>query len=140
MQMSGFGGLVVSMLASGTQDCRFAPGRRRQIFSGEKFLSMPSFGSEVKPFAPCRRFVACKRSLNGVKITRPFSHTVPPFAIGSAHVDEDMEASGGESGKNLKAGESYGKLPLRTCLECSVPESYWLPYWAVVPAKTGPKG
>jgi hypothetical protein len=28
-------------------------------FSGEKILSIPSFGREVKPFAPCRRFAAC---------------------------------------------------------------------------------
>jgi hypothetical protein len=55
---SGFGGLVVSMLASG-----FKPGRSRRIFSGEKILSMPSFGREVKPFAPCRKFAACKRTL-----------------------------------------------------------------------------
>jgi hypothetical protein len=45
---SGFGGLVVSMLASGTQDCGFAPNRSCQIFSGEKILSMPSFRREVK--------------------------------------------------------------------------------------------
>jgi hypothetical protein len=32
-------------------------------FSGEKILSMPSFGREVKPFAPCRRFAACQRIL-----------------------------------------------------------------------------
>jgi hypothetical protein len=43
---SGFGGLVVSMLASGTQDRGFKPGRR--IFSGVKILSMPFFGREVK--------------------------------------------------------------------------------------------
>jgi hypothetical protein len=24
---------------------------------------MPSFGREVKPFAPCRRFAACQRTL-----------------------------------------------------------------------------
>jgi hypothetical protein len=36
-QKSGFGGLVVSMLASDTKDRGFAP-----------------FGSKVKPFAPCR--------------------------------------------------------------------------------------
>jgi hypothetical protein len=58
-----FGGLVVSILASGTQDRRFAPGQSRHNFSGEKILSMPSFGREVKPFAPCRRFVACQRTL-----------------------------------------------------------------------------
>jgi hypothetical protein len=28
-------------------------------FSGEKILSVPSFGREVKSFAPCRRFAAC---------------------------------------------------------------------------------
>jgi hypothetical protein len=33
---SGFGGLVVSMLAPGTQNRGFAPGRSRRIFSGEK--------------------------------------------------------------------------------------------------------
>jgi len=31
-------------------------------FSGEKFLSTPSFGGEVKPSAPCRKFMACKRT------------------------------------------------------------------------------
>ena len=33
-------------------------------FQGEKFLSTPSFGGEVKPSVPCRSFTACKRSLN----------------------------------------------------------------------------
>jgi ABC-type uncharacterized transport system permease subunit len=49
------GGLVVSMLASGTQDCGFEP----SDFSSEKIFSMPSFGGEVKPSVPCRRFAAC---------------------------------------------------------------------------------
>ena len=33
-------------------------------FLGRKILSTPSFGGEVKPSVPCRRFAACKRSLN----------------------------------------------------------------------------
>ena len=33
---SGFGGLVVSMLASGTQDRGFDPGRSRRIFRAKK--------------------------------------------------------------------------------------------------------
>jgi hypothetical protein len=45
---SGFGGLGVSMLASGTQDCGFAPDRSRRIFPSGKIHSMPSFGGEVK--------------------------------------------------------------------------------------------
>jgi hypothetical protein len=39
-------------------------GRSRPIFQGEKIPSTPSFGGEVKPSVPCRRFTACKRSLN----------------------------------------------------------------------------
>jgi hypothetical protein len=59
----GYGGLVVTMLASGTQDRGFEPGRSRRVFSDEKIHSMPSFGGEVKPSVPCRRFAACKRTL-----------------------------------------------------------------------------
>jgi hypothetical protein len=55
----GFGGLVVSMLTSVTQVRGFKPGRSSRIFAGEKILSMPSFGGEVKPSVPCRRFAAC---------------------------------------------------------------------------------
>ena len=51
----GFGGLVVSMLASGTQVCGLD-------FSDEKILSMPSPGGEVKESVPCPSFAACKRT------------------------------------------------------------------------------
>jgi hypothetical protein len=40
---SGFGGLGVCMLASGTQDHGFAPYRSRRIFLAGKIHSMPSF-------------------------------------------------------------------------------------------------
>jgi hypothetical protein len=46
-----FGGLVVSMLASGTQDRGFRSRPKPSDFSGETFLSMSSFGREVEPFA-----------------------------------------------------------------------------------------
>jgi hypothetical protein len=52
-----------SVLAFGTQVRRFKPGRSRRIFRGEKILSTHSFGGEVKPSVPCRRFAACERSL-----------------------------------------------------------------------------
>jgi len=58
-----------------------------RIFQGEKILSTPSFGGEVKLSVPCHRFAGCKRSLNVMcKLAfrhnyRPiFSPTVPPFA------------------------------------------------------------
>jgi hypothetical protein len=62
--ISGFGGLAVSVMASGTQVRGFKPGRIRRNFKGGKILSTPFFGREVKPWVPCRRFAACKRSLN----------------------------------------------------------------------------
>ena len=52
-----------SVLAFGTQVRGFKPDRSRRIFKGEKILSTASFGGEVKPSVPCRRFAACKRSL-----------------------------------------------------------------------------
>jgi hypothetical protein len=43
--VSGFGGLVVSVLAPGTQDRGFKPGRRRRIFRAKKSLArLPSEG------------------------------------------------------------------------------------------------
>ena len=53
-----------SVLAFGTQVRGSKPNRSRWIFQGEKTLSTPSFGGEVKPSVSCRRFTACKRSLN----------------------------------------------------------------------------
>jgi hypothetical protein len=42
------------VLSFGTQVRGFKPGRSRRDFSGEKILSTPSFGGEVKPSVPCR--------------------------------------------------------------------------------------
>ena len=71
----------------------------------QKILSTPSFGGEVKPSAPCRRFAACKRSLNlrgslnlGKNYRTSFSPTVPPFAARISRVVADVQAPGGESG------------------------------------------
>ena len=57
-----------TVLAFRTQVRGSKPGRSRRIFKGEKILSTPSFGGEVKPSVLCRRFAACKRSLNGVEV------------------------------------------------------------------------
>jgi len=42
--------------------------------------------------------------------------------------------------EHLKAGESNGKLPPRSCPGCSVPEPYRSHDWALVPAKPGLQG
>ena len=53
-----------SVLAFSSQVRGFKHGRSRWIFRAKEILSTPSFGGEVKPSVPCRRFAACKRSLN----------------------------------------------------------------------------
>jgi hypothetical protein len=57
----GFGGLVVSMLASVTEGRGFKPGRSPSIFMDEK-TSLSSSGGEVKESVPCPSFAACKRT------------------------------------------------------------------------------
>ena len=77
-----------SVLAFGAQVRGFKTGRSLRIFKGEKILSTPSFGGEVKPSVPCRRFAACKRSLElrGSQILDEICHNisrarrVPPSA------------------------------------------------------------
>ena len=104
-----------SMLPLSTQVRGFKPGRSRQDFSGGKILSTPSFGGEVKPSVPCRRFAACKRSLNETwrstfrQNYRPtFSPTVPPFAARISHVVwtwrrkwECLKITGGDKGHTI---------------------------------------
>jgi len=83
----------------------------RGIFKGKKILSTPSFGGEVKPSVPCRRFAACKRSpkwrgsRHFGKITR--QHSRPQFPLpppGISHVVAYVEAPGGEKWEHLKSG------------------------------------
>jgi hypothetical protein len=56
-------------------------------FSGKQILSMPSFGGEVKPSVPCRRFAACKKKTYNFRGCRDcrlnlighFSPIIPSF-------------------------------------------------------------
>jgi hypothetical protein len=67
-KQSGFGGLAVSLLASCTQVRGFKPGLSLRIFRGDKILSMSSFGGEVKPPVPYRRFGHVKEPSNYVEV------------------------------------------------------------------------
>ena len=93
-----------SVLAFGTQVRGFKPGRSRRIFRGEKILSTPSFEGEIKPSVPCRRFAACKRSLNIsgsrnlCKITGQFHAQNSTFVARISRVVADVQAPDGESG------------------------------------------
>jgi hypothetical protein len=60
---SGFGGLGVACWPLVPKFAGSNLAEAVKIFQGEKILSTTSFGGEVKPSVPCRRFAACKRSL-----------------------------------------------------------------------------
>ena len=76
------------MLASGIRVRGFKPGRSRRIFRGEKILSMPSFGGEVKPLSLVVNLRHVKEPKSDVdvatlgKILGNFSPIVPPSVAG----------------------------------------------------------
>jgi len=139
---NGFGGLGVSVLAFGTQVRGFKPGRSRRIFKGEKILSTPFFGGEVKSFVSCHRFATCKKSLElrGSRIlgqicqniSRPI-RVLPSAAGGLSHHRtwrHLAEKVGTSKGREKQWQPTPKNLP-----GYSVPEPYWSPDWALVPAK-----
>jgi len=103
---SCFSGLDVACWPLEPKVGGFKPCRSHRIFQGEKILSTPSFGREVKPWVPCRRFTACKISPEcyvevghlQAKFTGHFSpHIVPPLA---ARISR--KTTSGECWKHLK--------------------------------------
>jgi hypothetical protein len=83
-----FGGLEVACWPLIPKFAGSNPAEAVGFFRAKKILSKPSFGGEIKPSVPCRRFTACKRSLNATwksgisgKIHRPFlAHKIPLLA------------------------------------------------------------
>jgi len=80
----------VSVPAFGTRIRGFHTGPKPTDFSGEKFLSASSFGGELKPSVPCRKFTAYKgtqkvtwKSPLSAKFSANFSPIVPPSAAGA---------------------------------------------------------
>ena len=63
-RLTGFGGLEVACWPLVPKFAGSNPTETVPFFQGEKILSMPFFGGEVKPSVPCSTFAACKRSLN----------------------------------------------------------------------------
>ena len=62
--VSDFGGLGVACWPLVPKFAGSNPAEAVGFLGAKKILSTPSFGREVKPWVPCRRFTACKISLN----------------------------------------------------------------------------
>jgi hypothetical protein len=142
MFLNGFGGLGVSVLAFGTQARGFKHGRSHRIFKGEKILSTPSFGGEVKLSVPCRRFVAYKRSLDlrGIRILGRICRNIscprriPPSATRGLLCRRAWRHLAEKVGTSKGGGKQWQPTP-KNLPGCSVPEPYRSPAWALVPAK-----
>ena len=61
--MIGFGGLEVACWPLVPKFAGSNPAEAVGFLRAKKIFNTPSFGGEVKPSVPCRRFAACKRSL-----------------------------------------------------------------------------
>ena len=134
-----------SVLAFSTHVRGFKPGRSLRIFRVKKILSTPSFGGEVKPSVSCRRFAACKRSLNLCgsanlgkitgQISRPQFHLSLLVSLASLRTYRHLVAKVGTS----KGGGKQWQTTPRTCPGCSVPEPHRSHHWALVPASPASK-
>jgi hypothetical protein len=141
----GFRGLGVACWPLVPKFAGSNPAEAVGFLRAKKILSTPSFGGEVKPSVPCRRFVGCKRTLNGAEVI--ISAKLPDniLAHSSTFRCWDLSRCGRRGGtwwqkwEHLNTGESNGKLPLRICPGCSVPEPYQSPDWALVSALTTPR-
>jgi hypothetical protein len=74
-------------------------------FSGEKILSMPSFGGDVKPSVPCCSFAARKKPLQfpwkshcRLNLIGHFSPIIPPFADRGLSCHLTWSTSGDDGG------------------------------------------
>ena len=92
----------------------------------EKILSTPSFGGEVKPSVPCRRFKASKRSLNlrgsrnlgkiTGQISRPHFHFSLLGSLASLRTYRHLSAKVGTSKGGGKQWQTTPKnLPRMQC-------------------------
>ena len=115
-----------SVLAFSTQVRGFKPGRSLRIFRAKKILSTPSFGGEIKPSVPCRRFAACKRSLNlrgsrnlgkiTEQISRPHFHLSLLVSLASLRTYRHLAAKVGTSKGGGKQWQTTPKnLPRMQC-------------------------
>ena len=98
-----------SVLAFGIQVRGFNPGRSRRTFQGEKILSAPSFGREVKPYVPCRIFVACKKSESVCVEVAAFCPNYRPF-LAQVIPSFSTRVSGGDTWRC-----KYERLKTRVC-------------------------
>ena len=122
----GFGGLGVACWPLVPKFAGSIPAEAVGILGRKKNLSTPSFGGEVKPSVPCRRFAACKRSLNlcgsrnlgkiTEQISRPHFHLSLLGSLASLRTYRHLAAKVGTSKGGGKQWQTTPKnLPRMQC-------------------------
>ena len=96
---------MVSMLASGTQDRGFDPGRNRRIFRAKKSTACPPLGGGSKAVSHVTDLRGMSKnpgftwkSKSQAKLTGHFSSVIPSFADRGLSCRLHVEAPRGESG------------------------------------------
>jgi hypothetical protein len=141
MSCIGFGGLEVACWPLVPKFAGSNPAEAIGFLRAKKILSTPSFGGEVKPPVPCRRFAACKRflELRGSwildEICRNISHPqrVPPSAARGLSRRRTWRHLAEKVGTSKGGGKQWQPTPKNLP---RMPEPYWSPDWILVPAKT----
>ena len=113
-----------SVLPLSIQVRGFKPSRSRQDFSGRKNHQHAFLRKGVKPWVPCRRYAACKISMNwrGISNFRQnyrliLAQIVPPFATRISHVVVDVEVPHGERGNiQTVGGDRVGTISLQAAV------------------------
>jgi hypothetical protein len=72
---------MASVLAIGPNVRKFNPGRGDCFLRTIKIRSTPSFEGEVKPMAPCRKFILHEKSLENVNKDNSKAKFIISFAI-----------------------------------------------------------
>jgi hypothetical protein len=105
------GGLVVSVLATGP---KAIPTEVDGFLRVIKIRSTTSFGGEVKPSVPCRRFTACKRILWAwIKMLRK------PNCLHFSPKSPDCLPDGSGGHIRIDTNTSAASWPVTNCHECA---------------------
>jgi hypothetical protein len=126
---SRFGGVVVSVIATGTEGRGFKPDGAEKCLIAIKIRSSPSFGWEIKPEAPCRKILrhAKEHSVARVRCyaNKTQGHFSPPPWVTARCLWCSQRALVYESGVlELRRGRKIGhKMAAVLGTLCSTPAS-----------------
>ena len=144
--MTGSGGVGIACWPLVPKFAGSNPAEAVGFLGRKKILSTPSFGGEVKPTVSCRRFAACKRSLNlrgsqnVGKITGHLSR--PQFhlsLLGSPASLRTYRHLAAKVGTSKGGGKQWQNYPQEIAQDAVCQKPHRSHDWALVPANPASK-